>query len=233
MTIDLNSELLNHLANGTYQEGDRLPAISELATLLGISSGKLREQLEVARTLGLVEVRPKTGIRVLPYDFEATLHTGLFYALARDPGNFEPFGMLRNHVEAAYWQEAVALLTAEDLADLQAMVDSAWQKLRGEPVQIPHAEHRQLHLTIYRRLENPFVLGVLEAYWAAYEAVGLDLYNDYRYLEEVWRYHEEMVHAVMQGDYDAGYKALIEHAGLLHRRPAMSPSRPLRVEETA
>lgn len=233
MAIDLNSELLNHLANGTYREGDRLPSIRELSAQLGISTGKLREQLEVARSLGLVEVRPKTGIRVLPYDFEATLHTGLFYALARDPGNFEPFGMLRNHVEAAYWHEAVALLTPQDLADLETMVASAWEKLRGEPVQIPHVEHRQLHLIIYRRLENPFVLGVLEAYWAAYEAVGLDLYNDYRYLEEVWGYHEKMVHAIAQGDFDSGYEALTEHAALLRRRPNMNRSRPSRVEETA
>jgi DNA-binding FadR family transcriptional regulator len=223
VSIDLASELLNYLAYKGLDPGDRLPAIKDLAAELGISTGKLREQLEVARSLGLVEVRPKTGTRVLDYRFLESLRTGLLYRLARDPQAFGPFGDLRNHVEAAFWYEAVGALTSEDRAELSQLVDRAWEKLRGQPVQIPHAEHRQLHLTIYRRLENEFVRGLLEAYWEAYEAVGLDVYNDYRYLEQVWHYHTKMVEAIVAGDQDAGYQALIEHTGLLSRRPEMSP----------
>jgi DNA-binding FadR family transcriptional regulator len=33
---------------------------------LGVSVALLREQLEVAKAIGLVEVRPRTGIRRLP-----------------------------------------------------------------------------------------------------------------------------------------------------------------------
>ena len=223
MTIDLASELLNYLAFEGLRPGDRLPAIRDLAADLGISTGKLREQLEVARSLGLVDVRPKTGTRMLEYRFLETLRTGLLYRMARVPESFSHFGDLRNHVEAAFWHDAVAQLTPEDLAELGQLVEAAWGKLRNQPAQIPHAEHRQLHLTIFRRIENEFVRGLLEAYWEAYEAVGLDVYNDYRYLEQVWRYHEAMVKAIQAGDFDAGYRALIEHTGLLNRRPELSP----------
>jgi DNA-binding FadR family transcriptional regulator len=224
--IDLSSELLNFLADEGLKPGDRLPAISELAQRLGISTGKLREQLEVARTLGLVEVRPKTGTRVLEYRFLNSLRTGLLYALATDPDSFGPFGELRNHVEAAFWHEAVTQLTAEDRAELSRLVDQAWAKLHGEPVQIPHNEHRELHLTIYRRLDNQFVRGLLEAYWEAYEAVGLAVYNDYQYLEQVWHFHEDMVRAIENGDVEGGYQALIEHTTLLNRRPELNRQSP-------
>jgi DNA-binding GntR family transcriptional regulator len=56
------------------------------------------------------------------------------------------------------------LLTLADQAELQALIQRAFEKLDGHPIQIPHSEHRQLHLTIYSRLNNPFVNGVLEAF---------------------------------------------------------------------
>lgn len=219
MAIELNSDLLEHLADLGCQEGERLPSIPDLANELGISTGKLREQLEVARTMGLVEVRPKTGMRTHAYDFSPGLQTNLLFAIALDPDLFESYGVLRKNVEASFWHEAVAALEPDDIEELQRLVDRAWKKLRGQPIQIPHDEHRQLHLKIFSRLDNPFVLGILESYWVAYEAVGLDLYTDYSYLERVWQYHERMVQAIVGGDVDAGYRALVEHTGLIHKRP--------------
>lgn len=220
-TLPLSPEFLAYLGADRSSEGDRLPAIQDLARELGISAGKLREQLEVARQLGLVEVRPKTGIRKLPYSFLATLRLSLRYALSEDPSFFEQFGEIRNHLEVAYWREAVGLLQADDRQMLQRLVERAWEKLRGSPVQIPHAEHRALHLTMYSRLTNTFVRGMLEAYWEAYEAVGLNVYEDYAYLENVWNFHERMVEAILNGDLEAGFAVELEHAGLLHVRPEL------------
>jgi DNA-binding GntR family transcriptional regulator len=62
---------------------------------------------------------------------------------------------------------------------------------------------------------------MLEAYWDAYETVGLNVYSDYKYLERVWSYHQQMVEAILDEDYDAGYRALVEHIGMLHFRPEL------------
>ena len=76
-----------------------------------------------------------------------------------------------------------------------------------------------MHLLIYRRLENPFVTGILEAYWHAYEAIRLNVFaGGYEYLQEVWKYHQKMVEAICTGDYQAGYEALIAHTDLLYQR---------------
>jgi DNA-binding FadR family transcriptional regulator len=221
----LESELLRFIASNGYAPGDKLPSLGELSNRLGISVGKLREQLEVARTLGVVEVRPRTGIRVLPFTFFPAVRQSLLYALAIDPAAFDTFSSLRRHVEASFWHEAVTRLTTEDVTHLRELIRLAQAKLNGHPIQIPHAEHKQLHLTIYGRLHNPFVQGVLEAYWEAYEAIELNLYADYAYLQQVWQYHERIVEAIAGGDRDAGYQALVEHAELLpylehHASPA-------------
>ena len=226
MSIDLPSEFLSYLAKGAFEPGTRLPAIQELSKRLGISTGKLREQLAVARRLGLVEIRPKTGIRTLEYSFFQTLHTSLQFSLALDQSHFYLFGVLRNHVEASFWLEAVRLLLPEDKEYLQSLLDSAWEKLRGNPIQIPHFEHRELHMTIYSRVENLFVVGILEAYWEAYESVGLNVYADYTYLHSVWTYHTKMVEAIVTNNEESGYRALVEHTGLLHNRPELGLYQP-------
>ncbi len=221
-----SSEFLNYLIELNAEPGRRLPPINDLAVILGISSGKLREQLEVAKEMGLVEVRPKTGIRVRGFSFFPTVQTGLRFAMALDRSYFSQYSRLRNQIEASYWHEAVELLGPDDKAYLQELMDKAWIKLEGDPIQLPHNEHRELHLTIYSRLNNVFVLGLLEAYWDAYEAVGLDRYEDYTYLHEVWNYHGRMVDAIHNAEFGKGYEALVEHTALLRTRPQMHSNGP-------
>jgi DNA-binding FadR family transcriptional regulator len=218
---ELPATFLQYLAASKAAPGERLPSIHEISTDLGISSGKLREQLEVARQLGLVDVRPKTGIRRLPFTLLPSLRLALNYAVTIDPSYFEQFGDLRNALEVVFWKQAAQLLLPEDRLYLRRLVERAWDKLRGEPIQIPHPEHRALHLTMFSRFDNTFVRGVLETYWEAYEAIGLNVYADYAYLKRVWEYHERMVDAILAEDYDLGYQIQIEHASLLHERPEL------------
>jgi DNA-binding FadR family transcriptional regulator len=219
LSVDI-SEFLRYLAAREEAESP-LPSLNELSKELGISVAALREQLEVARALGLVDVRPRTGTRRLSYSFAPAIRQSLGYALALNDSHFQKYSELRNHVEAAYWDEAVCLLNDEDKQELKSLIDRAMDKLRGPLVQVPHEEHRKLHLLIYSRLNNPFVTGILEAYWDAYEAVGLNVYaGGMDYLREVWEYHAKMVESIRNGNYQAGREALIAHIDLLTHRPS-------------
>ena len=53
----------------------------------------------------------------------------------------------------------------------------------------------------------------------AYEAIGLNVFTDYKYLQGVWQYHQQMVDAICTQNYEAGYKALLEHTDLIYHRP--------------
>ena len=213
------SEFLRYLA--THEEVENgLPSLKKLGEELGVSVASLREQLEVARALGLVEVRPRLGTRRRAYSFTPAIRQSLGYALALNNEHFRKYSELRNHVEAAFWREAVEKLTEDDKNELQNIINRAFEKLHGSPIQIPHEEHRKLHLLIYIRLENPFVTGILEAYWDAYENVGLNVFTGgYEYLQEVWQYHRQMVDGICSGNYEDGFNALIAHTDLLYNRP--------------
>lgn len=214
---EIDSEFLRYLLTNGCEPGTRLPSLSEISAEVGISVGKLREQFEVARMLELVEASPRKGIRCQPYSFLPAVRLSLMVALSLDRGAFRSFAVLRTHLEAAFWEEAIGLLTPEDIAHLRELVIQAQAKLNLERIQIPYPEHRQFHLTIFSRLGNPFVLGLLEAYWDAYAAVELNTYADYSYLQEVWSYHERIVEAIAAGDCAAGKELLIQHVQLLDK----------------
>ena len=121
----IESDFLRHLLEEGYQPGDRLPALNDLSQQVGVSVGKLHEQLEVARALGLVEASPR---RALP---ERIMNCGRPYALVCLPrwhwtrSTSSRLAACAAHLEYAYWDEAVALLTETDRYHLCQLVTEA------------------------------------------------------------------------------------------------------------
>lgn len=212
--------LAENVNGNGHADPDRLPSLTDLSDELGISISSLREQLEVARALGFVEVRPRTGIRRLPFAFGPPVSEILSYAIALDRSHFDAYADLRKKIEADYWHQAVARLTDQDIQLLMELLQRANKKLHGNPIQLPHEEHRQLHMVIFRHVDNPFVTGILEAYWDAYEEVGLNRYERLEYHEEVWSFHQRMVAAISAGDFGLGHRALVSHFELINTRPS-------------
>ncbi len=62
---------------------------------------------------------------------------------------------------------------------------------------------------------NPFVQGILDAYWQAYEASEMTRFASYAYWIEVWTYHEKIVDALCHNDFTLGRQLLVEHFSLL------------------
>ena len=58
MRLDkLDSDFLKYLVEHHVTPGDRLPTLSEIGENMGVGVGALREQLAVAREMGVVSVR--------------------------------------------------------------------------------------------------------------------------------------------------------------------------------
>jgi len=220
------SNFMTYLARQMSEGAETLPSLNELSDELGVSIASLREELQVARAMGLVEVKPRTGIKCVPYQFAPAVTKSLAFAVSVKPDSFRHYSDLRNHIEASYWYQAVSSLTPEDIDELQEVIRIANEKMESDPIKIPQAEHRRLHMIIYRRLDNEFVQGILESYWDIYEAVGLSVYEDRKYLERVWQYHQLMVDAIARHDYLAGYQALNAHMDLLFQRETQPTNLP-------
>ena len=213
--------ILQYLIDQGPQEGQeaiKLPPLGDLAKKLGISRGKLREDLIMAQAYGLVEMRPGDGTYVQPFNFYTAIRPAILYSIACDKQNFDRFYHVRAQLELAFWDQAVRKLAQPELDALGEVLVRAERKLSGRPIEIPHLEHRELHLRIFGRLDNPFVIGLLEAYWDAYEAVELHRYFDLSYYEQMWSSHRQMIDAIIAGDYRRGCDILLDHFGILENR---------------
>lgn len=216
MLLENDLDLLHYIVQRNLQVGDTLPSLQDLTheQHLGLSTGKIREQLAVVRALGLVEVRSKTGTRLREFSFAPAVKLALSYALARDHHAFEEFSELRKHLEVAFWDEACQMMTDADKATMRQCLDAAQKKLHSHPIRIPYEEHSLFHLSMFNQLRNPFVTGLLEAYWEAYATVETNRYADYAYLRRVWEYHEQIFARICAGDYIGARLAFIEHTTL-------------------
>jgi len=217
--LNLRSDILRYIVEHQLKEGDRLPTLSDLSSELNVSVSKLREDLEVVRSLGLVQVKPRLGTQVQAFDFAPAATLSVLYAVGLDRASFTQFSRLRSSLELSFWHEAVRQLGPDDIAYLRQLVVRAREKLTPTPIEVPFAEHRALHMGFFKHLQNPFVIGLLEAYWAAYEAFGLSLYAELSYHRQVWDYHEQMVECVAAGNYEMGRRALQEHMTLIRYLP--------------
>ena len=220
--------ILQYIIDNDLQMGEgeevKLPPMDGLAVEMGISRGKLREEMVVAQAYGVVDMRPGDGTYVRPFDFYTAIRTLVLYGTAYDWKNFDHLYQLRMQLEIAFWQEAVQNLTLEDKEELERIVEQAEQKLTGSPVEIPHKSHRDFHLLIFARLDNKFAQGLLKAYWDAYEAVGLHRYFDLNYYEKMWSSHRSITEAIIAGQYQKGHEILVQHFTLLENRLSGSAS---------
>jgi GntR family transcriptional repressor for pyruvate dehydrogenase complex len=196
----------------------KLPPMDELAERLGVSRGKLREELIAIQAYGIAEMRPGDGTYVRPFDFYTATRTLALYAIECDRKHFDQLYEVRIQLEFAFWERAARSLAQEDIDRLRRIIERAEEKLHGTPVEIPHDEHREFHTIIFSRLANEFASGILRAYWDAYEAVGLHRYFELSYYESMWDSHRKMVEAIVEGRYEDGKEVLTHHFTLLGDR---------------
>jgi DNA-binding FadR family transcriptional regulator len=201
-------------------EPSRLPSLGQLAKELGVSRGKLREDMITAQAYGVIEMRPGDGTYIRPFSFYTAIKPLVLYSIACSSHNFDRFYRLRAKLEVAFWNDAVTALGQTQLNELFCILDCAERKLGGTPIEIPHREHRKFHTLLFSRLDNPFAVGLLEAYWDAYEAVGLHRYFDLSYYQRMWSSHRAMTEAIVDGRYDQGQEIMAQHLTLLEDRLA-------------
>lgn len=206
--------LLSYLAK-IVKEGKSIPSIAQLGKELGLSNAAVREQLEVARQLELVEVKTKTGIQVSPFSINPAICLASKYGIEINPELLWDLLSVRQHLELAYWQEAVVKLSNEDVEYLGSLVESAMTKIGKRPLVAPIQEHREFHLSIYRPLNNTYLNGILEAYWDLFHESEVRLYNDHTSLINVWNHHQKIYQAIVAKQYEVGYQALRTHFELV------------------
>lgn len=211
-------ELIQYLLDKANHSSKDIPPINQISQDLGISIASLREQMELLKLIGAINAKPRKGLQLLEYQFAPAVTKSLYYAVKLNLDYFSQFSEIRNHLEKSFFIEAAGLLDSRELDQLREFVRAAKQKLDGEPPRIPHDEHREFHLLIYKPLKNIFLNGILEAYWDTYETVGLHEYTDLNYLQKVWKFHERIIEQIHDHNLNDAFEILIKHMEMIYAR---------------
>ena len=215
---DKQRGLLDYLIEKAKNPLSEIPPIQKLSSELGVSTASLREQMELAKNLGIISTKPRKGIEILPYQFKPAVEKSLYYAINLDQKYFQQFSELRTHLEQAYFIESASLLDASNINELKVYVQQAKNKLEGFPVQIPHQEHRNYHLTFFQTPEKRFSNRVSRNLLGHVRTDRFNLYNNLEYLINVWKYHQRIIEEIETNDFVKAERLLIEHMELIDTR---------------
>jgi GntR family uxuAB operon transcriptional repressor len=189
----------------------RLPSERELAEELQVSRPSIREAVIALEMRGLVEVRGRAGIEILPQRSNQIS----FDAINTDIGP-GPFELLQARLAVESGAAAIAALRANSY-DLMRLEDSI-SRMHAEGASLLHNEKndREFHMTIAHMTGNAIIVSIMEALWAQRDASRM-----WKKIQE--HIHAEAVRPLWVGDHhailsamklrngDAAFKAMARH----------------------
>ena len=189
----------------------RLPSERELAEALEVSRPSIREAVIALEMRGVVEVRGRAGIVVLP----SKVSQISFDAINTDigPGPFELL-QARLAVESSAAWLAAQRVTSYDIMQLEDSIDR--MQVEAGAALIDDKCDREFHLAIANMTGNAIIVSIVEALWAQRDASAMwkklhaQIQSDE--VRPLWiGDHHAIVAALKMRNPDAAYKAMARH----------------------
>jgi GntR family transcriptional regulator, transcriptional repressor for pyruvate dehydrogenase complex len=149
--------------------GGRLPTEHALARRFGVSRPVVREAIQALKTLGIVESRPKVGLRVLPFD--PGFHFDQMIPRIHTDEERAELYEFRRLLEPAVLRLAASRATQQELESLENIVQSPLPRGRAA-IREGLARDVAFHEGLWRLAGNRFVWslrGLLLRYFADVE----------------------------------------------------------------
>jgi GntR family transcriptional repressor for pyruvate dehydrogenase complex len=146
------------ILDGTFPPGRALPGERPLAERFGVSRGSVRDAFRALEMIGLLETRHGQGTFPRELDVDrlvAPLATVLTYSHDLQDELVD----IRRMFEPAVARAAAARATAEDLADLQRILDTQRQKIKVGRSTI--VEDTAFHAVLARATRNRVVMRIM------------------------------------------------------------------------
>jgi len=155
-TRRIADEIQEMIRREAIPPGGRLPTEHTLARRFRVSRPMIREAIQALKALGVVESRPKTGLRVLPFD--PTAHFDHIIPRIRTDEERAEIYELRCILEPAILRLAAQRVTPELLDGLERLLLPPLSKGR-DAVREGLARDVAFHEELWRIAGNRFILG--------------------------------------------------------------------------
>lgn len=200
-------EIIAMLASGAYASGDRLPAERLLCQQFSVSRGTLRKALANLDSLGVVEIRPNSGIYVKSIAQAKIPQTLL-------PPNFEQVNLAdiieaRKAIELAAVDSACLRITREQCRGLEDMVVQMKLAVTNLPDFLKL--DMEFHQGIVRASGNVVLVTAFEAIYEYHKFSSVYTSQQEGEEHEALEYHERILHSLKNHDVRGCRQMLSEH----------------------
>lgn len=163
------TEVKRYIEQHELKGGDPLPSEALLCQELGMSRASLREGLKALESLGIIRTRHGEGVFVAHFSFDPILHN-LPYSIAAQGSSLRELLEVRCALEVSMIAQVVASIGPSDIDELGEL---AQQMLRRSESGESFAElDRAFHATLFRCLDNTFLLSLVDLFWQVFNRLS-------------------------------------------------------------
>jgi DNA-binding FadR family transcriptional regulator len=204
----IQQRLKDYIVQNRLQPGDRLPPEEVLANQLGVSRTAIREALRGLEALGMLGAQQGFGRVVLPFSFEPILEN-LSYGFAFLNSTILQITEIRKALDAYFVEQAMARLSADDLARLTEIVEA--MRAYNAAGQSMEREDYSFHALLYERCGNPLARQLFEITWQARAAALDQTAAQYETPPGTAAEHEALLDAIRARDVARARQIIVAH----------------------
>ena len=217
LSDEVYNQIVSLISRGKLKPGDKIPSERDLAADLRISRQSVREALNRAEIMGLIEVRQGEGSFILS-SMNKSLKPPLTIIIEKEAERIFEFIEIRKLIEGWCAEKAANEATIEDLKNMEEILakmkkvaskDKQWEELDLE-----------LHLSFAKASHNVIAVHVMEALktnFMPFFKFAKSMPRSER-IDVLWQHHFEIFTAIKSRDPQAAQKKVVDHLSYIEKK---------------
>ena len=214
---EVYKQIVSLISNGQLKPGDKIPSEREMASELGISRQSIREALNRAEVMGLIEVRQGEGSFILS-SVREPLKPPLTVIIEKEAEKIFEFLEIRKLIEGWCAEKAALEATGEELDDMKEILDKMKQVVSKDKQW--EALDLKLHLSIAKATHNVIAIHIMDAL-----KVNFSLFFKFtksmpssEMLDVLWQHHYEIIDALSRQDPKLAKQKVVDHLNFIEEK---------------
>jgi GntR family transcriptional repressor for pyruvate dehydrogenase complex len=214
---EVYKQIVSLIGNGQLKPGDKIPSEREMASELAISRQSIREALNRAEVMGLIQVRQGEGSFILS-SVREPLKPPLTVIIEKEAERIFEFLEIRKLIEGWCAEKAALEATGEELEDMKRILnkmkkvvskDKQWEELDLE-----------LHFSIAKATHNIIAIHIMDALrvnFSLFFRFTKSMPSSER-LDVLWQHHNEIIDAITRKDSKQAKQKIIDHLNFIEEK---------------
>lgn len=217
LSDEVYKQIVSLISRGTLKPGDKIPSERDLAADLGISRQSVREALNRAEVMGLIEVRQGEGSFILS-SINKSLKPPLTIIIEKEAERIFEFIEIRKLIEGWCAEKAASEATIEDLKNMEEILDKM-KKVASKDKQWEELD-LELHLSFAKATHNVIAVHMMEALKTNFKPFFKFAKSMPRSekIDVLWQHHFEIFTAIKNRKPRVAQKKVIDHLNFIEKK---------------